>query len=264
MTTGQPGLHAIVDAYVVAIEIHMCVADQQAQRFTAAVETQFHALRPAVAQGFHHSAISAPPAEVLAHGRQMQWHVMEYSKDAALPQVLDERGEVDRKKVGGIVFADPRERRALEAMVFPWIERRLKGEPPQYITGRAAFRGLDLAVTHAVLIPRPETEGLVEAVLEVLRADAGHWPTPRVLDLGTGSGAIALAIASEWPSARVTATRAFGLLVATSVIPSGPRLRTSSWSALRRIFRRRAIIWSSASRRSSPPRSPSVSAISRA
>ena len=87
-----------------------------------------------------------------------------------------------------------------------WIERRLTGEPLQYICGRAAFRGLDLAVSRAVLIPRPETEGLVEAVLETLRAEAGRWPAPRVLDLGTGSGAIALAIASEWPAARVTAT----------------------------------------------------------
>ena len=89
-----------------------------------------------------------------------------------------------------------------------WLERRLAGEPVQYITGRAAFRSLDLAVDPRVLIPRPETEGLVEAVLEALRAAAPRWPRPRVLDLGTGSGAIALAIASEFPAARVTATDA--------------------------------------------------------
>ena len=92
--------------------------------------------------------------------------------------------------------------RRLEA----WLERRLRGEPLQYITGRAAFRGLDLAVDRSVLIPRPETEGLVEAVLGVLRSEQGGWPHPRVLDLGTGSGAIALSIASEWPTARVVAT----------------------------------------------------------
>ena len=51
-----------------------------------------------------------------------------------------------------------------------WLVRRAAGEPVQHITGRAAFRGLDLAVSRAVLIPRPETEGLVEAVLGVLRA----------------------------------------------------------------------------------------------
>ena len=87
-----------------------------------------------------------------------------------------------------------------------WLGRRAAGEPVQYITGRAAFRGLDLEVDPSVLIPRPETEGLVEAVLEMLRAEAVRWPQPRVLDLGTGSGAIALAIASEFPSAEVTAT----------------------------------------------------------
>ncbi len=91
-----------------------------------------------------------------------------------------------------------------------WLARRVAGEPVQYVTGRAAFRDLDLAVDRRVLVPRPETEGLVERVLEVLREERARWPAPRVLDLGTGSGAIALAIASEWPAATVTALDASG------------------------------------------------------
>ena len=94
------------------------------------------------------------------------------------------------------------------ARLAAWLARRAAHEPVQYVTGRAAFRELDLAVEPRVLIPRPETEGLVEAVLEVLRAEAPRWAAPRVLDLGTGSGAIALALATEWPAAAVTATDA--------------------------------------------------------
>ena len=88
------------------------------------------------------------------------------------------------------------------------LARRLAGEPVQYITGRAAFRHLDLAVDVRVLVPRPETEWLVEAVLGFLAA--GDWSArpPCVLDLGTGSGCIALAIANEHPGAHVTATDA--------------------------------------------------------
>jgi release factor glutamine methyltransferase len=88
------------------------------------------------------------------------------------------------------------------------LARRLAGEPVQYITGRAAFRSLDLAVDRRVLVPRPETEWLVEAVLEYLAAEARPARPPRVLDLGTGSGCIALSIASEQPQANVVATDA--------------------------------------------------------
>lgn len=87
-----------------------------------------------------------------------------------------------------------------------WIARRLAGEPVQYITGLAAFRDLDLAVDRRVLVPRPETELLVDAVLEHLAAHGPRSRPPRVLDLGTGSGCIALSVAHESPGAQVTAT----------------------------------------------------------
>ena len=84
------------------------------------------------------------------------------------------------------------------------VEQREAGEPVAYITGRRGFWSLDLEVTPATLIPRPETELLVELVLQLLPIDKAA----RVLDLGTGTGAIALAIARERPRAQVTATDA--------------------------------------------------------
>ena len=80
------------------------------------------------------------------------------------------------------------------------IRRRLQGEPVAYIRGQQEFWSLLLEVTPAVLIPRPETELVVERTLALLRPDAKE-----MADLGTGSGAIALAVASERPSLLVTA-----------------------------------------------------------
>lgn len=82
------------------------------------------------------------------------------------------------------------------------LRRRQHGEPIAYLTGRRAFWTLDLEVSPDVLIPRPETELLVEAALERLPVTGIR----RVADLGTGSGAIALAIASERPACEVHAT----------------------------------------------------------
>ena len=84
------------------------------------------------------------------------------------------------------------------------VERRLRGEPVAYLTGHRGFWSLDLEVTPATLIPRPETELLVELALQRLLPDFSG----SVADLGTGSGAIALAIARERTQARVIATDA--------------------------------------------------------
>jgi release factor glutamine methyltransferase len=88
----------------------------------------------------------------------------------------------------------------------PLLRRRAGREPLQYILGRAAFRELDLFVDRRVLVPRPETEVLVEEVLAWTRSVKAAGLT--ALDLGTGSGAIALALASEGPFDRVVATDA--------------------------------------------------------
>jgi release factor glutamine methyltransferase len=91
-----------------------------------------------------------------------------------------------------------------EARLHDLIGRRGKGEPVAYLTGMREFWSLELTVTPDVLIPRPETELLVEQALARIPPDA-PW---RVADLGTGSGAIALAIACERPRCQVIATDA--------------------------------------------------------
>jgi len=79
------------------------------------------------------------------------------------------------------------------------IEQRSRGVPSQYITGHQEFWGLDFVVSPAVLIPRPETEHLVETVLEL----AHEVRAPRIVDVGTGSGCVALALAHELRNADV-------------------------------------------------------------
>ena len=93
------------------------------------------------------------------------------------------------------------------------LTRRAEGHPLAYLTGRRGFWTLDLQVNTATLIPRPETELLVEQALARLPAD----DMARVADMGTGSGAIALSIASERPLATVMATDVLGPTLAVAV-----------------------------------------------
>lgn len=86
------------------------------------------------------------------------------------------------------------------------MRRRSAGEPLAYLTGTREFFGLTLEVTPDVLVPRPDTETLVEWALELLEGPLADRTVPRVVDLGTGSGAVALAIKHARPSAEVHAT----------------------------------------------------------
>ncbi|MEI4518773.1 MULTISPECIES: peptide chain release factor N(5)-glutamine methyltransferase [unclassified Stenotrophomonas] len=92
------------------------------------------------------------------------------------------------------------------------LQRRIAGEPVAYLLGRRGFWTLDLAVSPATLIPRPETERLVELALERLPEGVPL----RIADLGTGSGAVALALASERPLAQIVATDMSGDAIAVA------------------------------------------------
>jgi release factor glutamine methyltransferase len=97
---------------------------------------------------------------------------------------------------------------------FALVARRASGEPTQYLTGKQEFWGLEFEVTPAVLIPRPETEHVIEVALERLgprgikidMATGAPSPELRIADVGTGSGCLAVAFAHELPHARITAT----------------------------------------------------------
>src|ERR1700674_4803496 len=97
---------------------------------------------------------------------------------------------------------------------FALVARRAAGEPTQYLTGKQEFWGLEFEVTPAVLIPRPETEHVIEIALERLGprgikinlATGAPSPPLRVADVGTGSGCLAVALAHELPHAEIFAT----------------------------------------------------------
>ena len=90
------------------------------------------------------------------------------------------------------------------------LTQRARGVPAQYITGHQEFWGMDFIVSPAVLIPRPETEHVIETVLQLVEKDDGGKASPpgpiQIVDVGTGSGSIALALAKELPRAEIHAT----------------------------------------------------------
>ena len=108
------------------------------------------------------------------------------------------RGQVQAKAVTDAALDPEQYLATIEA-----VERRAAREPLQHITGRAPFRSLELAVGPGVFIPRPETESVAQLAIDALLAVAS--PSPRGIDLGTGSGAIALAMATEVPQAEIVA-----------------------------------------------------------
>src|SRR5262249_54250630 len=85
------------------------------------------------------------------------------------------------------------------------LTQRASGMPAQYITGHQEFWGLDFIVNPAVLIPRPETEHVIETVWELEKA-RGSTSSPTIVDVGTGSGCISVALATELPAAKIHAT----------------------------------------------------------
>jgi release factor glutamine methyltransferase len=116
-------------------------------------------------------------------------------------------GHLLRRPRGWLIAHDDAELTAVDEQAFEALAaRRAAGEPLAYLVGEREFHGLRLAVDRATLVPRPETELLVDWAIECLRKVEGESQrVPQVLDLGTGSGAIALAVKRACPFAAVTA-----------------------------------------------------------
>ena len=123
--------------------------------------------------------------------------------DASL--LLAEVLGISRSVLFAVGDSDALEETAI-AVFNKFIERRIDGECVAYILGRKEFYGLEFFVNHCVLVPRPDTETLVEAALARLSAAKPSASPPRILDLCSGSGAIAIALKHEIPEAKIWAT----------------------------------------------------------
>ncbi len=121
--------------------------------------------------------------------------------EALLLQVL-KRKEPDKNRAWLIAHEDEPLAPDAAAVLGALVKRRRTGEPIQYITGETEFYGLNFRVNRDVLIPRPETEHLVEKAIAL----AAGFVRPRIVDVGAGSGAIAVALAARLPAAQMTAT----------------------------------------------------------
>lgn len=126
--------------------------------------------------------------------------------------LLHALGRVQAERTWLLAHDDDAVSSAVQIEFASLLNRRLKGEPVAYLTGHKEFYGLNLRIDKRVLVPRPDTETLVDWALEVLKHEA------QVIDLGTGSGAVALAIKLHRPDAQVSATdfSAEALAVATA------------------------------------------------
>ncbi len=135
-----------------------------------------------VSQAFHRTVDSLSQLSSDNPQQEARW---------LLEAIIGKHGELPCNGQAGQLTED--ELRRLQS----WAARRNSGEPLQYILSTTEFRDITLRVDHRALIPRPETEGLVELALEVIRS----LSNPLILDIGTGSGAIALSLLSEHPGA---------------------------------------------------------------
>ena len=122
-----------------------------------------------------------------------------------------------------------------------YLNERMEGKPTQYITGHQEFWGLDFLVNPSVLIPRPETELVVETALEKIRIAFPEGAGCTVADVGTGSGCIAIALASELPQLRVIALEQSAEALETAranAVRLAANLRTPTHAAARISFER--------------------------